>query len=76
MKFTVIRQKAVLDASPEEVYEAYVNPKKHAEFTGSAATGLQGRGQIHGLGRLHFREIRGTGEGQEDNPRMDDHRLA
>ncbi len=39
MKFTVIRQKTVLDASPQEVFEAYVNPKKHAEFTGSAATG-------------------------------------
>ena len=39
MKFKVIRQKVLIDASPEEVYEAYVNPMKHAEFTGSPATG-------------------------------------
>ena len=39
MKFEVIRQKVMIDATPEEVYEAYVNPKKHAEFTGSPATG-------------------------------------
>jgi len=39
MKLEVIRQKAVIGASPEEVYDAYVNPKKHAEFTGSPATG-------------------------------------
>jgi activator of HSP90 ATPase len=39
MKFEVIRQKVIIEADPEEVYEAYVNPKKHAEFTGSPATG-------------------------------------
>lgn len=38
-KFAVIRQKVLVDASPEEVYLAYVDPKKHAEFTGSTATG-------------------------------------
>ena len=38
-KFAVIRQKVLVDASPEEVYLAYVDPKKHAEFTGSKATG-------------------------------------
>jgi activator of HSP90 ATPase len=40
MKFEVIKQKVVVDASPEEVYEAYVDPKKHSEFTGSPATGV------------------------------------
>jgi len=39
MKFEVIRQKVLIEAGPVEVYEAYVNPKKHAEFTGSPATG-------------------------------------
>jgi len=39
MKFETIRQTALIDASPVEVYEAYVNPKKHAAFTGSGATG-------------------------------------
>jgi len=39
MRFEVIKQKVLIEASPEEVYEAYVNPKKHAEFTGSPATG-------------------------------------
>lgn len=39
MKFEIITQKVLIEASPEEVYEAYMNPKKHAEFTGSPATG-------------------------------------
>ena len=39
MKFKTIRQKALLEAGPEEVYEAYVDPKRHEAFTGSKATG-------------------------------------
>lgn len=39
MKFKVIKQVAIIDASPVEVYEAYVDPKKHAAFTGDSATG-------------------------------------
>jgi len=39
LKLSTIRQTALIDASPPEVYEAYVNPKKHAAFTGQAATG-------------------------------------
>lgn len=39
MKFETIRQTELIDATPEEVYEAYVDPKKHAEFTGSPASG-------------------------------------
>jgi uncharacterized protein YndB with AHSA1/START domain len=39
MKFEVIKQVAIIDASPVEVYEAYVDPKKHAAFTGDSATG-------------------------------------
>ncbi len=39
MKFKVIRQTVLIDASPAETYEAYVDPVKHAEFTGSPATG-------------------------------------
>lgn len=39
MKFESIRQTVVIDASPEEVYLAYVDPKKHAAFTGSPAGG-------------------------------------
>ena len=38
-KVRTIKQKAIIPASPKEVYEAYVDPKKHAEFTGSKATG-------------------------------------
>ena len=34
-----ITQKAVVGASPAEVYEAFVDPKIHAKFTGAAATG-------------------------------------
>ena len=38
-KTTTIKQKIVLDAPPNEVYEAFLNPKKHSDFTGSEATG-------------------------------------
>jgi activator of HSP90 ATPase len=39
MKFEVIKQNILIEADLEDVYDAYVDPKKHAEFTGSPATG-------------------------------------
>lgn len=39
MKFGVIRQNVLIDATPLEVYEAYTDPKKHAAFTGQDAKG-------------------------------------
>jgi activator of HSP90 ATPase len=39
MKVTTIRQKVLVHATPEEVYEAFVDAKKHSAFTGSKATG-------------------------------------
>ena len=36
---TTIKQTVVIPASPKEVYEAYVDAKKHGKFTGSKATG-------------------------------------
>ncbi len=36
---TTITQKVIIPASPKEVYEAYVDLKKHSEFTGAKATG-------------------------------------
>jgi activator of HSP90 ATPase len=39
MKFGEIKQIVMIDASPAEVYEAYVDPKKHGAFTGQSATG-------------------------------------
>jgi uncharacterized protein YndB with AHSA1/START domain len=36
---TTIKQKEVIPAPPEQVYEAYTNPKLHSEFTDSPATG-------------------------------------
>lgn len=39
MMFRTIRQTVIIPASPLEVYEAYVDPKKHAEFTGDEADG-------------------------------------
>jgi uncharacterized protein YndB with AHSA1/START domain len=40
LEVTTLTQKVVIPkASPKEVYEAYVDPKKHSEFTGSEATG-------------------------------------
>ena len=38
-KIKTIKQKVFVPASPEEVYEAFVSPKKHSEFTESRATG-------------------------------------
>ncbi len=35
-----IRQSVVIHATPEEVYDAYVDPKKHAEFTATPVTGV------------------------------------
>ena len=37
MKTTTINQKLIIPASPEEVYDAYMDAKRHAEFTGSEA---------------------------------------
>ena len=34
-----ITQKVVVSATPDEVYDAFVNPRKHAAFTESPATG-------------------------------------
>jgi activator of HSP90 ATPase len=37
-KATTIRQKESIPASPDEVYEAFVDANKHSAFTGSKAT--------------------------------------
>ena len=40
LEVTTITQKVLIPkVSPKQVYEAYVDPKKHSEFTGSEATG-------------------------------------
>lgn len=40
LEVTTITQKVIIPkVSPKEVYEAYVDPKKHSEFTDSKATG-------------------------------------
>ena len=39
LEVTTIKQKVTISAPPKEVYDAYVDPKKHSEFTGSKATG-------------------------------------
>ena len=44
LKFGVIRQSVTVDAAPAEVYEAYVDAKKHSEFTGSTAAGAAKEG--------------------------------
>lgn len=38
-RFKTITQRVVVSATPAEVYEAFVNARKHAAFTGSPATG-------------------------------------
>jgi uncharacterized protein YndB with AHSA1/START domain len=39
LKTSTITQKVVIPASPEEVYDAFVDAKKHSAFTGAKATG-------------------------------------
>ena len=39
LEVTTIKQKITISASPKEVYDAYVDAKKHSEFTDSKATG-------------------------------------
>ncbi len=39
LKTGTITQKVTIPASPEEVYDAFMDPKKHAAFTGADATG-------------------------------------
>ena len=34
-----IRQRVIIPASPEEVYDAFIDPKKHTAFTGGEASG-------------------------------------
>lgn len=43
-KFATIKQKIFIEATPEEVYDAYINPKKQSEFTGEKASGGQKKG--------------------------------
>ena len=38
LKFGKIQQTVFIEATPDEVYDALLNAKKHAAFTGSAAT--------------------------------------
>jgi len=38
LKVTTIKQKVSIPATPEEVYEAFMDAKKHSAFTGSKAT--------------------------------------
>jgi uncharacterized protein YndB with AHSA1/START domain len=38
LKTSTITQKVVIPASPEEVYDAFVDAKKHSAFTGAKAT--------------------------------------
>jgi uncharacterized protein YndB with AHSA1/START domain len=39
LKTKTIKQKVIIPATPKEVYEALMDPKKHSAFTGSNATG-------------------------------------
>jgi activator of HSP90 ATPase len=38
MKATTIKQKTLIPATPDEVYDAFIEAKKHSAFTGSKAT--------------------------------------
>jgi len=41
MKLTTIKQTVFIDATPEEIYDALIDAKKHADVTGSKATSQQ-----------------------------------
>ena len=45
MKYGSVKQKVYINAPPEKVYEAYVNPRIHSEFTDAKATGGSKVGQ-------------------------------
>jgi activator of HSP90 ATPase len=38
MKVTTIKQKVIIPATPEEVYDAFMEANRHSAFTGSKAT--------------------------------------
>jgi activator of HSP90 ATPase len=38
LKTKTIKQKAFIPASPAQVYDAFIDPKKHSAFTGTRAT--------------------------------------
>ncbi len=38
VKVTTIRQKALIPATPDQVYDAFIDAKKHSAFSGSKAT--------------------------------------
>jgi uncharacterized protein YndB with AHSA1/START domain len=50
MKSGTIKQTVLIEATPLEVYEAYVDPKKHAAFTGQSATGTPKVGGVFTAG--------------------------
>ncbi|KYC46904.1 MAG: hypothetical protein APG11_01582 [Candidatus Methanofastidiosum methylothiophilum] len=37
-KFKILKQKVIIPADPDEIYNAIIDSKKHSEFTGSKAT--------------------------------------
>ena len=41
IKTTEFKQRRIINASPQEVYDAFVSGRKHSEFTGARATSLQ-----------------------------------
>lgn len=76
MKGKKIRQRVVIPATPNEVYEAYVDPKKHSKFTGSKATFDPKIGGVYGVGWLHIWKKLGAEEGKEDSAGVADDRMA
>lgn len=38
LKFRTLKQKVIISAEPDEVYEAFIDGKKHSEATGGKAT--------------------------------------
>jgi uncharacterized protein YndB with AHSA1/START domain len=72
-KTATIRQVHFIPAPPKKVYEAYLDAKKHAMFTGSkAAIDAKVGGQILCVGWQHYRQEPGARAREKNSARVAD----
>ena len=77
IKKSIITQKIIVGASPMDVYQAFIDPKKHSEFTGSKATGKASVGSKFTAWDGYIQgKILELEKGKKNSSRMDYHRLA
>jgi hypothetical protein len=72
-KTKVIKQKVFIPAKSAQVYDAYVNAKKHSDFTGGKGNLRSKSGRkVYSMGWLHHWKEFGIDKGKENSARMDD----